>query len=96
MSDDPKPPSRLRNLTVVAAAGQAGFGTVIIVVVALLLGLWLDSLFGLRGPFTIGLVVLSVPVSLVVMVRSVFAVTRAIRLPERPAADTPPTTVKED
>lgn len=67
----PKPPQspRVRNLAYAAVAGQAGCLTIIIIIVALLLGLWLDSLVGQRGLFTIGLLLLSIPVSLLAMVR---------------------------
>lgn len=85
---------RVRNLSIAAIAGQAGVSTVLLVIGALLLGLWLDSLAGLRGPFTIGLVVLSVPLSLLVMLRTVLAATRAIQPPARHEDHS--TTTKED
>ncbi len=81
MSGDQQQPSRARNLTIAALAGQAGFSTVALIIIALLLGLWLDSQFGLKGPFTICLVILSVPLSLLVMLRIVRAATTAIRPP---------------
>lgn len=62
-------PSRIRNLGLAAIAGQAGCATLIIVFVALFLGLWLDSRMGQRGPFTFGLLILSVPLSLWIMLR---------------------------
>ena len=64
-----QPSSRARNLTLAAAAGQAGCWTLIIVVAALFVGLALDRHFGLRGPFTIGVLLLSIPLSLFIMVR---------------------------
>ena len=60
---------RIRNLGLVAIAGQTGCITTLIVLGALLLGLWLDSLMGTRGPFIIGLLILSVPFSLYAMLR---------------------------
>ncbi len=89
MRGDPVDPShqqgqaRLRNLTVVGIAGLAGFSTVVLVIAALLLGMWIDSLVGVRGPFMILLVVLSVPLSLFVMLHIVLSATRAIRSPEQ-------------
>ena len=61
--------SRVKNLTYVALAGQAGCVATLIVLVALVVGLWLDSRFGRKGPFTVGLLVLSVPFCLFIMTR---------------------------
>ena len=93
MRQNQTPTNRTRNLAYTAAAGQAGLATVVLVVMALFIGLWLDSLLGLRGPFTIGLVVLSVPLSLFMMVRVALSATRAI---EPPQTSTTTTTTKED
>ncbi|GAB4569312.1 MAG: hypothetical protein Kow0077_01630 [Anaerolineae bacterium] len=98
MSDDRAPSdrsrgNRTRNLAYAAIAGQAGVATVVLVFVALFAGLWLDSLAGLRGPFTIGLVILSVPLSLLIMVRIAFSAVGAIPPPEN---DPTSTTTKED
>lgn len=60
---------RARNLGLAAVAAQAGCWTILIVFVALFLGLWLDSLTGQRGLFVFGLVIISIPVSLMVMLR---------------------------
>ncbi len=76
-------PRRTRNLGMAGIAGLAGLVTVVIVVGGLLLGLWLDSRLGLRGPFTVGLVLLSIPFSLFVMLRIALSVTGAIR-PQAP------------
>ncbi len=75
--------SRPRNLAYAAIAGQAGLSTVLVVLVALFLGLWLDAQLGLRGPITIGLLALSVPISLFLMLRLTLSATGAIR-PTRP------------
>ena len=93
MSNDQDSSSRARNLAYVVVAGQAGLSTVVLVVGALLLGLWLDSLIGQKGPFTIGLVVLSVPVSLFIMVRIALSATSTIQPPAKIKRDT---TKKED
>lgn len=61
-----------------AVAGQAGCATLLIVFTALFIGLWLDSLFGQRGPWTFGLLILSVPVSLYVMLRLTLSAIRRI------------------
>lgn len=65
-------------------AAQGGCFTLILVIGALLLGLWLDAQMGLRGPFTIGLLLLSVPLSLFVMVRVAMS---AIQRIQPPSAD---------
>ena len=55
------------NLTLVAVAGQVGCLTLIVVLAALFGGLWLDSQFDTKPMFTVGLMILSVPVTLVAM-----------------------------
>ena len=55
------------NLTLVAVAGQVGCLTLIVVLAALFGGLWLDSQLDTRPMFTVGLMILSVPVTLVAM-----------------------------
>jgi hypothetical protein len=74
-----KPASYIFNLTMAAVAGQVGCLTLMIVLVALLGGLWLDSLIGTRPMLTIGLVVLSIPVTLVTMFWVVHSATSRIR-----------------
>lgn len=69
-------PSRLRNLTIAGITALTGCVGLVIAVAALLLGLWLDSLLGRRGPATICLITLSAPVGLYVMVKLAFALVR--------------------
>jgi len=71
MSDNP-PGKTTRNqywlnLTLAGLVGQVGCLTLVIVLGAVLLGLYLDNLFQTRPWITIGLVLVSIPVSLVVM-----------------------------
>jgi F0F1-type ATP synthase assembly protein I len=61
------------NLTMAALVGQVGCLTLVIVLGAVFGGLYLDRHFGTRPWFTLGLVLGSIPVSLVVM----FYVSRA-------------------
>jgi F0F1-type ATP synthase assembly protein I len=78
-----KRPSRARNLALAAVAAQAGCATIIIIILALLIGLWLDAQFGVRGLFTIGVLVLSVPLTLFIMLRiALGAAKRIIPQPE--------------
>ncbi len=65
----PEAQSRVKNITYAVLAAQGGCFTLVIIFAALFIGLWLDAQFGRRGPFTIGLLLLSVPFSLFVMVR---------------------------
>ena len=65
--------SRLKNLGLAGIAALTGFIALTIVIVALMLGLWLDARLGQRGPATVCLLVLSVPFSLFVMVRIALA-----------------------
>jgi F0F1-type ATP synthase assembly protein I len=62
-----KPARYTLNLTLAAVAGQVGCLTVVIIALALLAGLWLDNQFGTRPLFLVGLLLGSVPVTLVVM-----------------------------
>jgi hypothetical protein len=62
---------------VVTLTGCLGF---IIALFALIAGLWIDdSLIGQRGPATICLLVLSVPLNLYLMVRVAYLLTRYLR-----------------
>lgn len=77
---------RARNLTYAALLAPAGCLNVLIIFGALLLGLWLDAQAGVRGPFTIALILLSVPVGLFVMVRIALSAVKEIT-PPQPQAD---------
>lgn len=74
---------------VLAAAAQAGCAAVVVVLLALFVGLWLDSLVGQRGLCTLGLIVSSVPLSLWLMVRIALRVVQNVPVvlpkPEPPA-----------
>ncbi len=61
----------MRNLALAALAAQAGCVTILIIMVALVVGLWLDAQSGRRGLFTVLLLVGSVPLTLFLMVRIV-------------------------
>lgn len=74
----------MKNLSLAGIAGFAGCWIIIVVFVALIVGLWLDAQFGLRGPFTIGLIVLSIPVTLFVVLRIVLKLISMIQPPQKP------------
>jgi F0F1-type ATP synthase assembly protein I len=74
-------PDHVRNLALAAAAGQAGCSTLILVFLALFAGMFLDARFNTHPIFTLGLVLLSIPVSLYAMVRLVLSTVSRITLP---------------
>jgi hypothetical protein len=71
---------RVRNLSLAAISAQAGCATLIIVFIALFAGLWLDSQLDQRGPCTVGLLMVSVPVSLYVMLRIALGAIQLIQI----------------
>jgi hypothetical protein len=71
--------ARLRNLFLAGIAGLAGFMIILLVLVALFIGLWLDAQLGRRGPCTIGLIVLSAPASLWLVFRIVLRLLAALQ-----------------
>ncbi len=70
---------------------QAGCVSVILIILALVIGLALDRALGTKYVFTIGLMLLSIPVSLGAMVYTVLRSTRSMQ--NQPA---PQATKKED
>jgi F0F1-type ATP synthase assembly protein I len=70
---------------------QAGCVSVILIILALVAGLVLDRALGTKYMFTVGLLLLSIPVSLGAMVYTVLRSTRAMR-----TQPTPQSTKKED
>ena len=67
------------NLTLAGAAGQVGCVTLVIIIAAVLGGLWLDARFQTRPIFTLILLIASIPVSLVAMLYIVRLVTSKIK-----------------
>lgn len=57
---------RIINLTIAGLVGQVGCLTLVIILGAVLGGLWLDTRFATKPAFTIGLMIVSIPVSIVV------------------------------
>jgi len=68
-----------KNLTFAGIAGLAGLITLLIVLVSLLLGIWLDKLLGTNHSFTIGLILGSVPVTVIIMLKFVRWATSRIK-----------------
>ena len=67
------------NLTMAAVAGQVGCLTLVIVLAAVFVGLWLDRQFDTRPMLTLILVFASLPVSLVLMFWVARGATRKIK-----------------
>jgi hypothetical protein len=78
-------PSRLRNLTIVGITALTGLIAVVVITVALIVGLWIDSQIGRRGPATICLLVASVPFSLFLMIRLALGLVKQLPVPTPPA-----------
>jgi MFS-type transporter involved in bile tolerance (Atg22 family) len=86
LSDDQKARARKRrvfNLTLASVAGQVGCLTIIIILASLFGGLWLDNRFQVRPAFTIGLMVISIPITLVMMFWIVRTTTSKMKLDQK-------------
>lgn len=81
MSDSRKPSHYVQNMTLAAAAGQSGCTTTMIVIGAMLLGLWIDARLDTKPLFTLGLILGSIPLSLYLMVRMVLELVSRITPP---------------
>ena len=68
-----------KNLTFAGIAGLSGLITLFIVLISLLLGIWLDKLLGTNHGFTIGLILGSVPVTVIIMLKFVRWATSRIK-----------------
>ncbi len=80
---------RIFNLALAAVASQVGCLTLVIVIGALIGGLWLDSRLHSRPIFTILLMIASVPVTLVAMFWVVRKTTAQIRTESKPTSSQP-------
>lgn len=82
---------RTFNLTLAAVAGQVGCLTIIIIFAALFGGLWLDNNFDTRPLFTIALMIISVPITLVIMFWIVRRATSSMQINESTIPESPET-----
>jgi uncharacterized membrane protein (DUF485 family) len=67
------------NLTLAGIAGMAGVITLVIILVAMFAGIWLDKKLDSNHGFTIGFILASVPLTLVIMLSYVKAATSRIK-----------------
>jgi len=81
---EPPTSKRISNLSVATIASAAGCVMTIAIIGALVLGIVIDKLLGLRGPFTVGLVLVSAPVSLYVVIRMVLGLIKRTQAPPKP------------
>ena len=81
---EPPASTRISNISVATIAGAAGCFMTVTIVGALVLGIVIDKLLGFRGPFTVGLVLVSAPVSLYVVIRLVLALIKRTQSPPKP------------
>ena len=72
-------PKRVNNFKWVGVVGLSGCLGLIIALLALIGGLWVDGLIGRRGPATMCLLVLSVPINLYLMVKFSYLLMRRWR-----------------
>jgi len=79
MTHKPTSEDYMRNLALATVAGQSGCMTIIVIFMALFAGMFLDSKLNTHPLFTIGLVLVSVPVSLYMMIRLALSSVAAIR-----------------
>lgn len=74
-----------RNLALAGMVSQVGCVTIVIVVGALLVGLWLDSRWDTRPVMTIVLLLLSIPVSMYSLVRIALSTAHQFQTPQAPS-----------
>jgi len=72
--------TRIFNFTLASVTGQVGCFTFVIIVAAILGGLWLDNYFQTKPMFTLGLLIVSIPISIAVMIIVVRFATSKFRI----------------
>lgn len=84
-------PDYVRNLALASMASQAGCLSVILIFLALFAGLFLDARLNTHPIFTILLIVISIPVSLLAMIRLMLSSVAAMKLSAADASHAAPT-----
>jgi F0F1-type ATP synthase assembly protein I len=69
----------VKNLALVGAFSWIGFLTLIIALGALLGGMWLDAQWGTKPIFTVGLLILSIPINIFLQFRAALNVAKQIQ-----------------
>jgi len=75
----PEPRKELFRTALIGTTGSVGCLTVVIILGAVLGGMWLDNHFGTKSTWTLVLALISIPVSLVVMIVVVRAIIKRIQ-----------------
>ena len=70
---------RLINLTIVGIISQVGCLTLVIILLALFGGMYLDNRMDTKPWFTVGLIIASIPISLVIMIVIVRAALKKLK-----------------
>ncbi len=84
----------MRNVALATVAGQAGCSTLILVFLALFGGMYLDAQLNTHPLFTVGLLLLSIPISLFSLFRMVLSAVSRITPPSTPPSPTAGQVVK--
>ncbi|MBN1203131.1 MAG: AtpZ/AtpI family protein [Anaerolineae bacterium] len=79
----------MQNMALATVAGQAGCVTIVLIIGALFAGMYLDTQLDTHPLFTLGLILVSVPVSLYAMVRLMLSSVAAIKHDSSPAEKSP-------
>lgn len=89
LPENSKPPKSKNtiNILLATAAGQVGCLTLIIVIAAVLGGMALDAKLGTKPWFTLGLLVVSIPISLVLMFFIVRKTTSKMKISGKDGSD---------
>lgn len=72
--------TNILNFTLASVTGQVGCFTFVIIIGAILGGIWLDNYFQTKPIFTLGLLIVSIPVSIAVMIIVVRYATSKFRI----------------
>lgn len=85
----PKDPTRqvLNSLALAQIVGGAGCVTLVLILVSLVAGLWLDGVFHTRPMFTLLLVLGSIPITMFLMARIALSGTRQLQGAPKPPAE---------
>ncbi len=84
-SDPGRPKAQYaQNIALASTVSQVGCGNVVVIIAALLLGLWLDNLLNTRPILTIVFILVSIPVSLYSVVRIALSAAARIQPPSEP------------
>ena len=78
MTLERKPPGVGRSLALAGVIGQAGCIAPVCLLAGLFVGSWLDAALGVKPLFTLGLMLLAIPLSLYIVVLTILRATKAV------------------